>query len=317
MSSSEPAQTPASPVPPDDSHDESHDESARIAAVIVNHNTRDHLLACLETLEAAGASEIVVVDSGSSDDSVAAVEEHWPEVTVVALDNVGYGRGANAGVAHTSTPHVVVANADTRFAPGSLANLGAALAADPEIGAMGPLVRYPDGRHQASARLFPSLGQAAGHALLGLWLPANPWTRAYRMTDADPEAPRDVDWLSGCALGLRREAFTSVGGFDPGYFMFVEDVDLGYRLRQAGWRVRFHPDAEVVHAVGASTGSRPAAMVVAHARSLDRFYGRAYARGPGRLLRPLVRIGLVVWVSLVLAWNRLVRGRTGRSSTGE
>lgn len=298
---------PAVEVPP----------AALVAVVIVTHNTRDDVLACLDSLPEAGAGEIVVVDSGSTDGSVAAVQEAHPEVEVVALDNVGYGRGANAGVARTTAPIVVVANADTRFAPGSLRELAGAFDEDPRIGAVGPLVRYPDGRHQASARRFPTLGQAAGHALLGLWWPGNPWTRSYRMLDEDPLAPRDVDWLSGCAMALRREAFVEVGGFDPGYFMFVEDVDLGYRLRQAGWRVRFHPHAQVVHAVGASTSGARAAMVVAHAKSLDRFYGRAYARGAGRLLRPFVRLGLAIWVGLVLAWNRLVAARTGRSTTGE
>lgn len=288
-----------------------------VAVVIVNHETRDDLLACLETLEPAGAQEVVVVDCGSTDGSVAAVRTARPDVTVLALDNVGYGRGANAGVARTSAPYVVVANADTRFAPGSLRRLAAAFDGAPDLAAAGPQVRYPDGRPQASARTFPSLGQAAGHALLGLWWPGNPWTRAYRQTDVDASLARDVDWLSGCALMLRREAFDDVGGFDPGYWMFVEDVDLGFRLRQAGWRVRFEPDAQVVHVVGASAGRKRARMVIAHARSLDRFYQRAYARGVGRLAQPFVRVGLVLWVALVLAWNRLVARRTGRSSTGE
>ncbi|MBW3620969.1 MAG: glycosyltransferase family 2 protein [Actinobacteria bacterium] len=291
--------------------------SPRVAVVIVTHNTRADVLGCLDSLPAAGAHEVVVVDAGSTDGTVAAVRSAFPDVDVLALPNVGYGKGANAGVDRTSAPFVVVANADTRFAPRSLVQLAGVLADEPDVAAVGPLVRYPDGRHQASARRFPTLGQAAGHALLGLWWPRNPWTRSYRMLDEDPLAPRDVDWVSGCAVALRRDAFLDVGGFDPGYFMFVEDVDLGYRLRQAGWRVRFEPTAQVVHAVGASTGGARAAMVVAHARSLDRFYGRAYARGPGRLLRPFVRLGLALWVGLVLAWNRIVAVRSGRSTTGE
>ena len=288
-----------------------------VAVVIVNHETRDDLLHCLDTLDAAGATEVVVVDCGSTDGSVAAVRDAHPEVGVLALDNVGYGRGANAGVARTRAPFVVVANADTRFRPDALRRLAESFEDAPDLAAAGPQVQYPDGRPQASARTFPTLGQAAGHALLGLWWPDNRWTTAYRQTDVDPRVARDVDWLSGCALMLRRAAFDDVGGFDPGYWMFVEDVDLGYRLRQAGWRVRFEPDAEVEHVVGASAGRQRARMVIAHARSLDRFYRRAYAHGVGRLAQPFVRIGLAVWVLLVLLWNRLVARRTGRSSTGE
>lgn len=289
----------------------------RVAAVIVNHDTRDELLGCLETVRPGGADEVVVVDSGSSDGSAAAVRAAHPDVEVLELTNVGYGRAANAGVARTRAPVVVVANADTRFGAGSMSRLAAAIEADPEVAAAGPRVRYPDGRLQASARRSPSLAQAVGHALLGLWWPGNRWTRAYRMLDEDPSLPRDVDWLSGCALGLRRDAFVAVGGFDPGYFMYVEDVDLGLRLRRAGWRLRYSPEAEVVHRVGASTGGRRSAMVVAHARSLDRFYVRAYEGHPARHLRPLVRVGLALWVVAVLVWDRMVGRRTGRSTTGE
>lgn len=291
--------------------------TARIAAVVVTHDTCADALECLATLRDAGADEVVLVDCGSRDGTVAAVRQRFGWVRVLALDNVGYGQGANAGVRHTTAPYVAVANADTRFPPGSLRTLADALDADPSIGAVGPAVCYPDGRRQASARRFPTLRQAAGHALFGLWWPRNPWTRAYRMLDHDPEQPRDVDWLSGCALLLRRDAFEAVGGFDPRYFMYVEDVDLCYRLRRAGWRLRYLPTVRVVHRVGASTGRRRARMVVEHARSLHRFFRRAYARGPLRVLDPLVRLGLVVWVGTVLVWDVLVRARSGRSTTGE
>ena len=293
------------------------DDGTAVAVVVVTHETRDDVLGCLASLDAETADEIVVVDCGSTDGTTAAVRQAYPDVTVLALDNVGYGRGANAGVARTRGQLVVVANADTRFSRGSVRHLADAFRDAPDLGVAGPQVHYPDGRPQASARTFPTLGQAAGHALLGLWWPDNRWTRAYRQRDADPMRARDVDWVSGCALMLRRSAFDDVGGFDPGYWMFVEDVDLGYRLRQAGWRVRFVPESHVEHAVGASTRQRRARMVVAHARSLDRFYGRAYARGVGRVLRPVVRLGLLAWVVLVLAWDWVVRRRTERSSTGE
>lgn len=287
------------------------------AAVIVTHDTREHALACVRTLGPAGAGEVVVVDAGSSDGTVAALRERHPGLEVVELPNVGYARAVNAGLARTVAPHVVVANADTRFDAGSVGRLGATLVEEPDVAVVGPAVRYPDGRAQASARRFPSLVGAAGHALLGLWWPRNPWTRRYRMRDECAEGPRDVDWVSGCALALRREAVEEVGGFDPGYFMFVEDADLAWRLRQRGWRVRFEPRAGVVHHVGASTDAAGAAMVVAHARSLDRFFGRVHAGRPTRWLRPLVRLALAAWVVGVLLWDHLVRQGSARSRTGE
>jgi N-acetylglucosaminyl-diphospho-decaprenol L-rhamnosyltransferase len=289
------------------------------AVVVVSHDTREEALACVATLPAAGADEVVLVDSGSRDGTAPAVAAAHPGVRVLRLANVGFGRAATPVLPATDAPVVVVANADTRFAPGSVRAIAAALDADPGLGAVGPRLTYPDGRRQASARRLPSLGTAVGHGLLGLWVPDNPWTRRYRLADLDPDVSHDVDWLSGCALGLRRRAFDEVGGFDPGYFMFVEDVDLAWRLTRAGWRLATAPAAGVVHRVGASTSLRRPAMVRAHARSLARFADRAYLTGPRAWLRPLVRVGLVGWVVVTLVWERLVRLRGGdiRSTTGE
>lgn len=283
-----------------------------VAVVIVTHDTREEVLACLASLADAGAAQVVVADSGSSDGTVAAVRAAHPDVTVVALENLGFGQAANRGIAATHTAHVVVANADTAFTPGSAAALGDYLDAHPDVGAAGPLVRYPDGRLQLSARAFPSIGTAIGHALLGLVKPDNRWTRAYRLTDWDHASERDVDWLSGCCVALRRAAFDAVGGFDPGYFMFVEDVDLCWRLGTAGWRVVFAPVAEVVHTVGVSVSRRRTRMVIEHARSLDRFFARRYRPGP--LSRALIRGGLMAWAVSVIGWSALRQQTHGQAA---
>lgn len=289
------------------------------AVVIVAHDTRDEALACLCSARTAGAGELVLADSGSRDGTAEAVREALPEVRVLELANVGFGRAANAGLAATRAATVVVANADVRFGPDSLERLHRALLGDPTLAAVGPSVVYPDGTPQASARRLPDPATAVGHALLSRVVEDNRFTRRYRALDADPTVARDVDWLSGCALALRREAFDAVGGFDPGYFLYVEDVDLGVRLQAAGWRLRYEPAARVTHRVGASTRQRRGRALVHHARSLDRFYARHVARTPGaRLLRPLVRLGLVGWVVTTLVWERVER-RAGvrRSTTGE
>ena len=282
--------------------------------MVVTHDSCEDLLACLASLDDVGADEVVVVDSGSRDRCLPTVAERHPSVRTLRLANVGFGQAANAGVARTSAPIVVVANADTRFRPGSLTALAAAMG--PDTAVVGPRVVYPDGRPQASARRFPSLPVAAGHAAVGLWWPDNPWTRQYRGAAGDREAG-EVDWVSGCVVALRRDAFEAIGGFDPAYFMFVEDVDLAWRLRQAGWTVRYEPSAEVVHRVGASTGHYGGTLALEHARSLHRFWSRAYGRGPTRLLDPLVRIGLAAWAAMAWIWQRAVAPRTGRSTTGE
>jgi N-acetylglucosaminyl-diphospho-decaprenol L-rhamnosyltransferase len=276
--------------------------SPSVAVVVVTHDTRDELLACLDTV--TGADEVVVADAGSSDGTAAAIRDRHPGVRVLELANTGFGRAANAGVRASTAEVVVVANADVTFDPGAIPALARALADDTALAAVGPAVRDPAGTTQASARRLPSPATALGHALLGRIAPANRWTARYHQRDADPSRARDVDWLSGCALALRRQAFDDVGGFDPGYFLYVEDVDLAWRLREAGWRLRYEPVARVTHRGGASTGRRPVRALLAHARSLDRFYARTHPSTADRALRPLVRVGLAAWVAIGIVTRR-------------
>ena len=160
--------------------------------------------------------------------------------------NIGYGRAANAGVAATSADWVVVANPDVVWEPGSLDELLAAAERWPRAGALGPLIREPDGQVYPSARALPTLGRGIGHAVFGWWWPGNPWSVRYRRENEDPRE-RTAGWLSGSCLLLRRQAFDSVGGFDPAYFMYFEDVDLGERLADAGWLNVYVPSAVVTH----------------------------------------------------------------------
>lgn len=241
------------------------------AVVIVTHDTRDEVLGCLASIPEDEAAQIVVVDSGSTDDTAEALRRQHPDVRVIRLANVGFGRGANCGIRATRADHVVVCNADVRFTRGALPVMAGRLEADVEVAAVGPLVRYPDGTVQASARCMPDVRTAVVHGLLGRVAPDNAATRRYHVRDEPTEQPRDVDWLSGCALALRRTAVDEVGGFDPGFFLYVEDVDLGQRLRSRGWRLRYEPSARVVHSVGASTSQQRGRSLLAHARSLDRY----------------------------------------------
>lgn len=292
------------------------------AVVVVSHDTRDEALACLAGV-AGHDGPVVLVDAGSSDGTVEAVRSAHPDVLVLALDNVGYGRSVNAAVQQLdSTVDVLVAvNADVRIDAEALAALAASLCDDPGLGAVGPQVRYPDGGPQASARRIPGVRDALVHGLIGWLVPSNPATRRYRAVDLTMPVGSGsggapvvmVDWLSGCALALRRSAFEAVGGFDPGYRLFVEDVDLCDRLARAGWRIGLLGAVTVVHEVGASTSRRPLRARVAHAQGLDRYVAqRSY--GAVRLARPLLWGALAGW-TLATTASTLLRPR--RSSTGE
>jgi N-acetylglucosaminyl-diphospho-decaprenol L-rhamnosyltransferase len=257
------------------------------AAVVVNYESGVALTACVASLvadESAGAPpEIVVVDNGSCDGSAAALATAFPAVRIVEPGgNVGYATAANRGIASTRARIVAVCNPDLVVRPGTAAAMLAAFD-DATVGAAGPRVYNSDGSLYPSTRRDPRFVDALGHALLGAVAPRNPFTRRYRELDADPTVPRDVDWASGAALWLRRTAIDAIGGWDEGYFMYMEDVDVGWRLREAGWRVRYEPAGAVVHVKGLSTELHANRMIVQHHRSMYRFASKRW-RGAKRLL---------------------------------
>ena len=259
----------------------------RWAAIVVNYETGSHLTACVRSLLAdtsVGEPELVVVDNGSDDGSVAALTREVGAVRVLgAGTNLGYAGGANLGVAGTRAPVVAILNADVEVAPGTAGALLARLDAEPDLAAVGPVIRNPDGSQYPSTRIVPSPRDAVGHALLGLVHPSNRFTRRYRQLDVDTAKPRDVEWLSGAAMWLRRSALQSVGGWDEHYFMYLEDIDLCWRLRRLGWRIAYEPGGAVMHVQAVSTDRHPYRMIVRHHRSAYRFAAKRW-RGMSRLL---------------------------------
>jgi N-acetylglucosaminyl-diphospho-decaprenol L-rhamnosyltransferase len=285
------------------------------AAVVVNHDGGAHLETCVRSLLALGAgdarpAQVVVVDNASHDgsaDALAAAFAEEPAVRVVWTGaNLGYARGANRGIAVTRTPVVAVLNPDTVLQPGAAAAVLRCLESDEHIGAVGPRILEVTGEVYPSARTVPSFADAAGHGLLYFVWRGNTFTRRYRQTDADPTVARDVDWVSGSALWLRRAALDDVGGWDERYFMYLEDVDLGWRLGRRGWRVVYDPEGAVVHVGGTSTSRRPYRMALEHHRSMWRFSQRRYT-GARRAALPAVGALITARAGAALvdvAWRR-------------
>jgi N-acetylglucosaminyl-diphospho-decaprenol L-rhamnosyltransferase len=254
----------------------------QLAVVTVTYSPGDTLTAFLDTLAAATTRpvRVVLADNGSTDGAPEKAAEREGVELLSTGANLGYGTAANRGVASLPAEYgwIVVANPDIEWAPGSLDALLAATERWPRGGAFGPLIREPDGSVYPSARLLPSLGKGAGHAVLGKLWPGNPWSRAYRQS-ATAITERAAGWLSGSCLLLRREAFDSVNGFDERYFMYFEDVDLGDRVGRAGWLNVYVPEAEVVHLGGHATARSSARMLAAHHSSAYRYLADRH-RGP-------------------------------------
>ena len=283
------------------------------SAVIVNFKTAALTVACAASLRAEGVEEIVVVDSGSGDDCGARLAAADPAAVFVPLRrNLGYGAAANAGVARSNAPLVIVTNPDLVVAPGTVQALSDALEVDRRLAVVGPRIDRQDGSRYPSARTFPSLGDAAGHGFAGLLTTDNPWSRRYLRTGA--EQAGSVDWVSGAFFAARRTAWDEVGGFDETYFMFMEDVDLCWRLRRAGWAVAYEPAGRVTHLEGASRASAPYRMIVAHHLSLLRFGWRTGTR-QDRLAAPLVVAGLLVRTAILSA-RTAVQARRAKPPAG-
>lgn len=239
-----------------------------LTVVAVTYSPGKHLDRFLSSLTVATdrPMNVVLADNGSTDGAPEEAVTRYPGTRLLRTGgNLGYGTAVNRAVATlpTDDEFVVVANPDVTWGPGSIDALLDAAQRWPRAGALGPLIREPDGAVYPSARHLPSLIRGGMHAVVGFVWKANPWTKTYRQEHLEP-SERPVGWLSGSCLLIRRAAFDRVGGFDERYFMYMEDVDLGDRLSRNGWLNVYVPGAEILHEKGHSTGRDPARNLRAH-----------------------------------------------------
>jgi GT2 family glycosyltransferase len=240
-------------------------------------------------------ARVTLVDNASRDGTGEMVRSEFPEVELIArAENIGFAAGNNQAMRLGSAPFVLLLNPDTELEPAVLATLRARFAENDRIGAVAPQLLLPDGRIQRSCRSFPRPAAVLLDAL-GLWRVA-PWSErlgAYRMTYWRHDSRRDVEQPMASALALRRAALRQAGLFDESFPLYFNDVDLCYRLLEAGWRIVFEPAAKVLHHHGQSTWQvRPAAVLESH-RGLMRFYRKHYW---GKVS------WLGYWAVLALAW---------------
>lgn len=268
-----------------------------VAIVTVSYNSSSQLEEFLSraTRAIARCEDVIVVDNASADVSQAASVVRKFGATLVRLDaNVGYGQAANAGVA--ALPKrcsvVVICNPDSLVSPEAVARLRTTLNAATDIGAVGPRILNEDGTIYPSARAVPSLRTGVGHALFARIWPRNPWTKRYYSDAYRSDTLTDAGWLSGACVMLRRETFTDMGGFDSDYFMYFEDVDLGYRLGKRGLRNVYDPEAVITHIGGATTKSTKRSMLTAHHDSAKKFLSTKYSGAIWAPVRLVLRAGL-------------------------
>jgi GT2 family glycosyltransferase len=284
-----------------------------LSLVIVNYNTEEDLRRCLTTLkERLSSTETIVVDNGSTDGSREMVMEEFPWVGLVDNPgNPGYASACNKGLAETSRPYVLILNSDVEFLENGLEEVLDYLDAHPDVGALGPMVLNSDGSAQMSCRRFPSMRESIVHGFLGDFWPDNPLTRSYQMKDMKREEICEADWVSGAAMFLRRSAVEKVGGFDESYFMYVEDVDLCWRLKRAGFKVAYHPSFKLIHHIGRTSSQQSMRMLYEHHRSMYIFFCRRYTGWRRMVLLPAILVGLAgrFLISLLIQHVRARRER--------
>ena len=267
-----------------------------VVAVVVDYHAGDALADCVRSLRDSGVGDVVVVENGERASSVAALGELSVDVVVPGV-NLGYGGGVNRGVARAPQHrYLLISNPDVVVHGRAVEALVHFADAHPEVGIVGPRIVSSEGTIYPSQRSFPNVWLAGAHALLEPIWPANPATRRYRSRRADGQ----IDWVSGAFMLIPREVFERVGGFDERYFMFAEDMDLCWRVRQRGYQVRACDDAVVTHLEGLSRARDPRPMIIAHHRSALRFEWQT-SRGLRRLLVPLASLVLGLRLLVVLA----------------
>ena len=281
-----------------------------LSIIIVSWNVRELLRHCLQSilrsLPATGepapdpatangasdgtprpAAEIIVVDNASNDGTVEMLRTEFTKVRVIAnTANAGFTRANNQALAVAQGRYLFLLNPDTELHPGALAGLVDYMEAHAETGLIGPRLMYGDGSLQSSRRRFPTLATAFLESTpLQRWFPHHPLLTRYYMLDTPDDATQAVDWVNGSAMFVRRAVYDQVGGLDEGFFMYSEELDWCYRIKQAGWQIIYLPGARITHYEGKSSEQVVAQRDIHFNTSKVRFYGKYRGAWVAALLR--------------------------------
>jgi N-acetylglucosaminyl-diphospho-decaprenol L-rhamnosyltransferase len=262
---------------------------SEISVVVISYNSRADLERSLPAVAGPGR-QVIVVDNASTDESCAFVRDRFPEVQLLELhENLGYGAACNEGLRAASAPLVLLLNPDAWPVDDGIERLASCATRRPRLGAVAPQLHGPDGKEQQT--------------LVGL--PTRWWTGRPALTSAPSRfllprlrrRPRR-GFLVGAVLLLRREAVEEIGGFDPSFFMFYEEVDLCRRLQEAGWSIDVCSEATFVHVGGTSTRQDWARLYREQLRShliyLTKYRGAGTADQARRYLVWTVRVRMLV-----------------------
>jgi GT2 family glycosyltransferase len=292
-----------------------------IDVIIVNFNSTDWVLRCLESFHGAISRRDVrvFVQDNCSSDGAGRIEELFPEVSLSRNHhNLGFARAVNNALRLSSSDYAVIVNPDTVVLDGFFSTALGYMEANPEVGVLGPAVLDGDGAVQGSARAFPTFltGLFGRTSFLTRLLPNNAISRANILSHrSDGRTPFEVDWVSGACMMVRRKAIEEVGMLDPRFFIYWEDADWCRRMWERGWKVVYLPVAKVVHYVGVSSSTKPIRSLLEFHRSSFKLFNK-HAGPAYRAMSPLVALGLAMRFCLVTAVSRLRRSHGRNDQEG-
>jgi N-acetylglucosaminyl-diphospho-decaprenol L-rhamnosyltransferase len=273
-----------------------------LSIIIVSWNVRDLLRQCLSSVFAVRSSavedapsaasleprtEVIVVDNASTDGSPDMVCAEFPDVRlVVNQENRGFTAANNQGLDLSQGRTLLLLNPDTEVVGDALATMVRYMDAHPEVGALGPQLRYPDGSPQSSRRRFPTFATALVEStVIQEWWADNRVLRRYYMADTPNDAIQPVDWLVGACLLVRRPLYEQVGGLDEGFFMYSEEMDWCRRFKAAGWQVVYLPTATIIHHEGKSSEQVVPARHIHFQTSKIRYFRKHHGALQAEVLR--------------------------------
>lgn len=291
-----------------------------LSIIIVNYNTRALLQDCLHSLMNTGGSdcEVIVVDNASADGSAEMVKSNFPGVVLVRNhENAGFAKANNQGMKLARGKYLLLLNSDTVVRAGALAVMVDFLRSDPAVGAVTCKLLNTDGTIQASISNRPGpvllffrllgVSRLISGDRARLWLFRTcgfflgKTIRSYLAPYAATDSPVEIENISGACMMLRKEAMDQVGLLDEGFFMYFEDMDYCVRLQDAGWKMYYLPQGEIVHLGGGSSGGRMRNYSVHSYRALFHFYRKHFSRAMVVAVRSMV----VTTSSIRWAWNWL------------
>jgi GT2 family glycosyltransferase len=284
-----------------------------LSILIVNYNTKELTLACLYSIYETQTDfhfEIILIDNASRDESVQTISEQFPNVQIISNnDNVGFAKANNQGIKVAKGRYILLLNTDTVIEPSTIDTMIRLMDHDPKIGASGCKVVLPDGLlDKACKRGFPTPSASFYYAFgLSKLFPKNPRFNQYQLGYLNPDEEYPVDCLVGAFMLVRRETIDQIGMLDEEFFMYGEDIDWCYRIKQGGWQIHYYPRTSIIHYKGASSRRKPYKIIYEFHRAMWLFHRKHYKRKYPAIVNGLVFAGISIKFFISLLKNKLLK----------